>query len=139
MSKKSVSHEYLEYVKNGSNKFYVVIEPGNGKCLVGYGSRSAGTSGNWREVTTSEARKLVSEKLGKGYQKAAISSMPSAALNEASARHKAAVGTPLTLDRSGALLTDDTSTPQPAQGPLPAPRQRQRGHGTGAKQLKAWF
>lgn len=133
---RGVPNTYLECVKNGSDKFYCVIELGNGNSLVGYGPRGAG--GDWRIETQAEGRKLVTQKKRK-YDVVPISKISGRALNEAASHFKSAVGTDLKRDTGGNLVTDIGTAPAPAPAPGPIAAPKSRGDRKGVNPLNVWF
>lgn len=133
-----VQHDYLECIGGGSNKFYAVIDLGNGKSLIGYGPRSAGTTGQWSEVANGKARAKVREKLRNGYSPASISSMPGPAFKEGSRLYRASCGDELAINSAGQLVSSKSgaaAAPAPQMPPRPQPASRRRG----PNPLKAWF
>ena len=134
MAQRSVGHTYLECVKNGSDKFYCLIELGNGKSLAGFGPR--GAAGSWRVVDGPEARKLKTDK-SKKYDVCPITDISTTAFNEASSHFQAAVGTPLKIV-SGGLVTDSGAAPAPApKGPIASPKPK-GDRRSGLNPLNVW-
>lgn len=135
---RGVGHIYLECTKNGSDKFYCVIELGNGNSLAGYGPR--GAAGDWRQVPHSEGLKLIKDKKKK-YDVVPISKISGRAFNEAASHFKGLVGTDLKRDTGGNLVTDlgTAPAPTPTRAPVPAPKSRGSSREAGLNPLKVWF
>jgi hypothetical protein len=131
-----VSCTYLECVGGTNNKFYLSIDVGNGKSLVGYGPKQR-NGGAWSLLPTSEANDRTSTRIGE-YTQTSPAQMPPSVRDRLISNYMKYAGKEIEITAAGTIEFVGAGAAPASSGPRPRP-PRQKFNPSAANALKGWF